>query len=100
MGFASINHLRQGSEPGADLEAETAAAKAADIRYYHNPLHSSAPDPASADKFLEAITAKGSQPAFITVRGGPRGHECGLSRGLWSIIGRSNVPQQKRLRWA
>lgn len=71
MGFASIINLRQGSEPGADLEAETAAAKAADIRYYHIPFHSSAPDPAAADKFLDAITTKGSQPAFIhCARGG------------------------------
>ena len=71
MGFASIINLRQGSEPGADLEAEAAAAKAADIRYYHIPFNSSAPDPASADKFLEAITAKGGQPAFIhCARGG------------------------------
>ena len=71
MGFASIINLRQASEPDADLEAETAAAKAADIRYYHIPFNSSAPDPASADKFLDAITAKGSQPAFIhCARGG------------------------------
>src|SRR6266849_4632582 len=65
MGFASIINLRQASEPDANLEAETAAAKAADIRYYNIPFSSSAPDPVAADKFLEAITAKGSQPAFI-----------------------------------
>ncbi len=59
MGFASIINL------------ETAAAKAADIRYYNIPFSSSAPDPVAADKFLEAITAKGSQPAFIhCARGG------------------------------
>jgi uncharacterized protein (TIGR01244 family) len=72
MGFASIINLRQASEPGADLEAETAAAKAADIRYYHIPFNGSAPDPALADKFLDAITAKGSQPAFIHCAGGGR----------------------------
>jgi uncharacterized protein (TIGR01244 family) len=71
LGFASIINLRQASEPGADLEAETAAAKAADIRYYNIPFDASAPDPAAADKFLDAITAKGSQPAFIhCARGG------------------------------
>ena len=37
MGFASIINLRQASEPDANLEAETAAAKAADIRYYNIP---------------------------------------------------------------
>ena len=72
MGFASIINLRQGSEPGADLEAETAAAKAADIRYYHIPFDSSKPDPASVDKFLDAITARGSQPAFIHCAHGGR----------------------------
>src|ERR1700675_2284227 len=38
MGFTSIINLRQASEPGADLEAETAAAKTADIRYYNIPF--------------------------------------------------------------
>lgn len=72
MGFASIINLRQASEPGADLEAEAAAAKAADIRYYHVPFNPAAPDPAAADKFLDAITAKGSEPAFIHCAGGGR----------------------------
>ena len=72
MGFASIINLRQASEPGADLEAEIAAAKAADIRYYHIPFNGSAPDPVIVDKFLDAITASGSQPAFIHCAGGGR----------------------------
>ncbi len=72
MGFASIINLRQASEPGADLEDEAAAAKAADIRYYHIPFNAVAPDPAAADKFLEAITAKGTEPAFIHCAGGGR----------------------------
>lgn len=72
MGFASIINLRQASEPGADLEAEAAAAKAADIRYYNVPFNGAAPDPAAADKFLDAITAKGSEPAFIHCAGGGR----------------------------
>ncbi len=72
MGFASIINLRLASEPGADLEAEAAAAKAADIRYYHVPFNGAAPDPAAADKFLDAITAKGSEPAFIHCAGGGR----------------------------
>ncbi|MBZ5500937.1 MAG: hypothetical protein LAN59_01680 [Acidobacteriia bacterium] len=72
MGFVSIINLRQAGEPGADLEAEAAAAKAADIRYYHVPFNGAAPDPAAADKFLDAITAKGSEPAFIHCAGGGR----------------------------
>ncbi|MBZ5694827.1 MAG: hypothetical protein LAN36_05650 [Acidobacteriia bacterium] len=72
MGFVSIINLRQASESGADLEAEAAAAKAADIRYYSVPFNGAAPDPAAADKFLDAITAKGSEPAFIHCAGGGR----------------------------
>ena len=72
FGFASIINLRQASEDGANLEAEEAAAKAADIRYYSIPFNSSSPDPAAADRFLNAITAKGSDPAFIHCAGGGR----------------------------
>jgi uncharacterized protein (TIGR01244 family) len=71
-GFASIINLRQASEDGANLEAEEAAAKAADIRYYSIPFSSTAPDAAVVDKFLDAITAKGSDPAFIHCAGGGR----------------------------
>jgi len=72
MGFVSIINLRQSTEPGADVEAEEAAAKSAGLRYYHVPFSSSAPDPAAADKFLDAITAKGTEPAFIHCAGGGR----------------------------
>jgi uncharacterized protein (TIGR01244 family) len=72
FGFASIINLRQASEAGADLEGEAAAAKAADIRYYSIPFNSASPDPAVADQFLDAITAKGSAPAFIHCAGGGR----------------------------
>jgi uncharacterized protein (TIGR01244 family) len=72
MGFASIINLRQASEPGADIDAEAAAAKAAGIRFYHIPFNGQAPAPAVADRFLEAITTKGSEPAFIHCAGGNR----------------------------
>jgi protein tyrosine phosphatase (PTP) superfamily phosphohydrolase (DUF442 family) len=72
MGFASIINLRQASENGADLEGEAAAAKAADIRYYHIPFNGQAPDPAVADKFVDAITTRGNEPAFIHCAGGGR----------------------------
>jgi uncharacterized protein (TIGR01244 family) len=72
LGFASIINLRQADEPGANVEAEAAAAKAAGIRYFHIPFNAAAPDPASADKFLDAITEKGSEPAFIHCGGGGR----------------------------
>ena len=72
FGFVSIINLREASEDGANLEQEAAAAKAADLRYYSIPFNSSAPDPAVADKFIDAITAKGSDPAFIHCAGGGR----------------------------
>lgn len=72
FGFASIINLREASEDGANLEGEAAAAKAADLHYYSIPFNSAAPDPAVADKFLDAITTKGSDPAFIHCAGGGR----------------------------
>jgi len=65
MGYASIINLRLATEPGADIDANIAAAKAAGIPYYHIPFSSSAPDPAAVDTFLKTITAPGVQPAFI-----------------------------------
>ena len=65
MGFASIINLRLATEQGADIEANTAAAKAAGIPYYHIPFSTAAPDPAAVDTFLKTITAPGVQPAFI-----------------------------------
>ena len=65
MGFASIINLRLATEQGADVEASTAAAKAAGLPYYHIPFSGSAPDPAVVDTFLKTITTPGVQPAFI-----------------------------------
>jgi uncharacterized protein (TIGR01244 family) len=72
MGFASIINLRQASEPGADIEVEAAAAKAAGLRFYHIPFNGQSPSPAVADQFLAAITTRGSEPAFIHCAGGNR----------------------------
>ena len=72
IGFVAIINLRQATEKGADLEGEAAAAKAAGIRYYSIPFDGQMPDPAVADKFLDAITTKGSEPAFIHCAGGGR----------------------------
>jgi uncharacterized protein (TIGR01244 family) len=72
MGFASIINLRAASEPGADVEAEAAAAKAAGLRFYHIPFLTQSPAPAAADQFLAAITTRGSEPAFIHCAGGNR----------------------------
>ena len=72
MGFASIINLRFATEPGADIDAEAAAAKAAGINVVHLPLSGSAPDPTAADRFLKIITEPGNQPAFIHCASGNR----------------------------
>ena len=65
MGYASIINLRLATEEGADIDGNTAAAKAAGIPYYHIPFSAATPDPAAVDTFLKTITAPGAQPAFI-----------------------------------
>ena len=71
MGFVSIVNLRLATEAGADVEKEEAAAKAAGLRYFHVPFDGSA-DPKAAEAFLNAITTKGAEPAFIHCAGGNR----------------------------
>jgi uncharacterized protein (TIGR01244 family) len=72
MGFKAIFNLRLATEQGADIEGETAAAKAAGINFVHLPLSGSSPDPKVVDSFLEAITAAGNQPALIHCASGNR----------------------------
>lgn len=72
MGFASIVNLREASEPGANVEAEGAAAKAAGLKYFHVPFNGAMPSPTAAGLFLSAITEPGSEPAFIHCAGGNR----------------------------
>jgi protein tyrosine phosphatase (PTP) superfamily phosphohydrolase (DUF442 family) len=72
MGFASIINLRLPTEAGANVEAEAAAAKAADIKFFNIPFSGQNPDPAVADKFLAAITTKGNEPAYIHCAAGNR----------------------------
>jgi uncharacterized protein (TIGR01244 family) len=71
MGFVSIVNLRLASEPGAEVEKEEAAAKAAGLNYFHVPFDGK-PDPKAAGAFLDAITTKGAEPAFIHCAGGNR----------------------------
>jgi uncharacterized protein (TIGR01244 family) len=72
MGFVSIINLREPSEEGANIEGEGEAAKAVGLRYYSIPFNAMNPDPAAADKFLDAIITKGTEPAFIHCAGGGR----------------------------
>jgi uncharacterized protein (TIGR01244 family) len=72
MGYASIINLRLANEPGADIDAEAAAAKSAGIKFVHLPLNGGSPDPAVVDRFLNVIVESGTQPAFIHCAGGNR----------------------------
>ena len=72
MGFLAIINLRESSEPGTNVEAEEAAAKNSGLRYYHIPFNAASPNPRAADSFLDAITAKGTEPAFIHCASGNR----------------------------
>jgi uncharacterized protein (TIGR01244 family) len=65
MGFVSMINLRLASEPGANVPQAEAAAKAAGVKYIHIPMDAAAPDPAVADRFLDAIKQPGNQPAYI-----------------------------------
>jgi uncharacterized protein (TIGR01244 family) len=65
MGYSSIINLRLATEPGADVEAHAAAAKAAGIQYVHIPFSATNPDPAAVDAFLKVIRTPGVAPAFI-----------------------------------
>ena len=72
MGFASVVNLREASEPNANIEGETAAAKAAGLRYVHLPLQRESPDPAVADRFLIVARDPANQPMFIHCASGNR----------------------------
>lgn len=72
MGFKAIFNLRLPTEPGADIDAEAAAAKAAGITFVHLPLNGTSPDPAVADNFLKQVSSPANQPAFIHCASGNR----------------------------
>jgi uncharacterized protein (TIGR01244 family) len=65
LGYASVINLRVASEPGAEIEASAAAAKAAGLVFIHLPFNASSPDPMLVDKFIAAVTEPRNQPAFI-----------------------------------
>jgi uncharacterized protein (TIGR01244 family) len=72
MGFASIINLRQPTEQGAEIEAETEAAKTAGMKFFNIPFNNAMPDPAVVDRFLATVTQPGNQPAFIHCASGNR----------------------------
>jgi len=79
MGFKSIFNFRLATESGADIEGETAAAKAVGINFMHLPLNGAMPDPAVADNFLKAIKMPGNEPALIHCA------SCNRAAAMWLI---------------
>ena len=65
LGYASVINLRLATEPGAEIDASAAAAKAAGLHFIHLPFNASSPDPMLVDKFIAAVTDPKNQPAFI-----------------------------------
>jgi uncharacterized protein (TIGR01244 family) len=78
-GFKSVFDLQLPDERGADVTAESNAAKAAGMTFVHVPFTPSSPDPSSVDKFLKAISDPANEPAFIHCAGGNR------AAGFWFI---------------
>lgn len=65
LGYASVINIRVATEPGAEIGASSAAAKAAGLTFIHLPFNASAPDPMLVDRFIAAVTDPKNQPAFI-----------------------------------
>ena len=84
LGYSAIVNLRQANEPGADIEAATAAAKTAGIKYVHLPFNTAAPDPAIVAGFLKTVTDPANQPVFVHCASANR------AAALW-MIKRMNV---------
>jgi uncharacterized protein (TIGR01244 family) len=79
LGFASVINLRLPTEPGADIDREAAAANAAGLTFISLPFNGASPDPAVVDRFLEALSRPGTQPAFIHCASGNR------AAALWLV---------------
>jgi protein tyrosine phosphatase (PTP) superfamily phosphohydrolase (DUF442 family) len=79
MGFASIINLRVPTEAGANIDAEAAAAKAANIKFYSIPFNTASPDPAVPEAFLKTLTTPGNEPAYIHCASGNR------AAAMWMI---------------
>ena len=70
-GFKSVVNMRAANEAGVDVEAESAAARAAGLTYFWLPFPNAAPDAASVDGFLKAVVDPANQPMLLhCARGG------------------------------
>lgn len=65
QGFVSVVNLRLASETGVDVDAASAAAKAAGLNYIHLPFDATNPDPQLVDRFLAVVGDTSNQPVYI-----------------------------------
>jgi uncharacterized protein (TIGR01244 family) len=79
LGFASIINVREASEPGAEMDAEAAAAQAVGLRFVNIPFNVASPAPDLVDRFLAEVTTPENIPAYIHCASG------GRAAGLWMI---------------
>ena len=64
-GFKAVINLRQANEQGANIDENSARAKALWLNYIHLPFNGQAPDTKVVDDFLAAVANKANQPVFI-----------------------------------
>jgi uncharacterized protein (TIGR01244 family) len=79
MGFRAIINVRDASEPGADIDQEAAAAKAAGLNFVNVPFNVASPAPDLVDRFIAAVTKPENTPAYIHCAAG------GRAASLWMI---------------
>jgi uncharacterized protein (TIGR01244 family) len=89
MGFASVVNLRQASENGANVEAESAAAAAAGLKYLHIPMNGAAPETTVLDQFIAAARVPANHPMFVHCGSGNRAAAVWLAKRLmvdgWTV---------------
>ena len=78
-GFASVICLRLATEPGAEIDASRAAAKAAGLKYIHLPFDAKRPDPDLVGNFLADVSNKANEPVYIHC------HSASRAAALWMI---------------
>ena len=71
-GFKAVINLRLPTENGANIEENSARAKALGLNYIHLPFNSQSPDPKIVDQFLVAVSNKANQPVYIHCGGASR----------------------------
>jgi uncharacterized protein (TIGR01244 family) len=79
MGFKSIINVREANEPGAEMEAEEAAAHTVGLRFVNVPFRIADPAPDLVDRFIAAVTLPANTPAYIHCAAG------GRAAALWMI---------------